>query len=455
MNQKWIALLLALILALSVCGCAADKPQTETAETTASVETQTAAGQSTVTDEELTQTAQWLMEQIPQPTYGSVGGEWAVFGLARSGVAVPKEYFEVYGENVAAYTAEHGGVLHAKKYTEYSRVILAWTALGKDATDVGGFNLLVPLADFDQTVFQGINGPIFALLALDSGAYDIPENTAGTTQATRDGYVDYILNAELPGGGWSFAGGDAETDITAMALQALAKYRDRQDVADAVERGLTVLSQQQEENGGFVARPQLLKVPKLGKKAYEQCAGFLRISGGKNPLDATAVHPESYPIAEGLLTLCGCTLADIGTEKLRELPTMAEKTGYKVLAQQLSAGEPTVRDIIAELQKPGRDPRESLPPTVLRSDVLEMKDLKPEMELTGTVRNVVDFGAFVDIGVHEDGLVHISQIGEKYVKHPSEVLKVGDIVRVKVLEVDQKRGRISLTMRGVKQPAQL
>ena len=216
-----------------------------------------------------------------------------------------------------------------------------------------------------------------------------------------------------------------------------------------------------EENGGFTARPQLLKVPKLGKKAYEQCAGFLRISGGKNPLDATAVHPESYPIAEGLLTLCGCTLADIGTDKMKELPTLAEKMGYKALAAQLSAGEPTIRDIIAELQKPGRDPRESLPPTVLRSDVLEMKDLKPEMELTGTVRNVVDFGAFVDIGVHQDGLVHVSemsdtrQIGEKYVKHPSEVLKVGDIVRVKVLEVDQKRGRISLTMRGVKQPAQL
>ena len=125
--------------------------------------------------------------------------------------------------------------------------------MGRDATDVGGFNLLTPLADFDQTVFQGINGPIFALLALDSGAYDIPENTAGTTQATRDRYVDYILGAELPGGGWSFAGGDSETDITAMALQALAKYRDRQDVADAVERGLTVLSQQQEENGGYAA----------------------------------------------------------------------------------------------------------------------------------------------------------------------------------------------------------
>ena len=188
MNQKWIALLLALIMALSVCGCAADKPQTETAETTAAVETRTAAGQSTVTDEELTQTAQWLMEQIPQPTYGSVGGEWAVFGLARSGVAVPKEYFEVYGENVAAYTAEHGGVLHAKKYTEYSRVILAWTALGKDAADVGGFNLLVPLADFDQTVFQGINGPIFALL---NGAPDISAETKETIRkvASQMGYT--------------------------------------------------------------------------------------------------------------------------------------------------------------------------------------------------------------------------------------------------------------------------
>ena len=240
MNQKWIALLLALILALSVCGCAADKPQTETAETTASVETQTAAGQSTVTDEELTQTAQWLMEQIPQPTYGSVGGEWAVFGLARSGVAVPKEYFEVYGENVAAST-------------EYSRVMLAWTALGKNATDVGGFNLLVPLADFDQTVFQGINGPIFALLALDSGAYDIPENTAGTTQATRDGYVDYILNAELPDGGWSFAGGDAETDITAMALQALAPYYRNStfNVKDPVDKALGCLSELQLDTGDF------------------------------------------------------------------------------------------------------------------------------------------------------------------------------------------------------------
>ena len=245
--------MLALILALSVCGCAADKPQTETAETTASVETQTAAGQSTVTDEELTQTAQWLMEQIPQPTYGSVGGEWAVFGLARSGVAVPKEYFEVYGENVAAYTAEHGGVLHAKKYTEYSRVILAWTALGKDATDVGGFNLLVPLADFDQTVFQGINGPIFALLALDSGNYEIPENPDAAVQATRQMYVDELLARALPDGGWTLTGGEPDVDITAMTLQALAKYRDQADVTAAVERGLAVLSSLQEPDGGYVS----------------------------------------------------------------------------------------------------------------------------------------------------------------------------------------------------------
>ncbi len=251
--KNWIALLLAVILALSITGCAGDKPQPEQPETTVTAETQTSAGQSTETDEALIQTAQWLMEQIPDPTYGSVGGEWAVFGLARSDVAVPQEYFEKYGENVAAYTAEHGGVLHAKKYTEYSRVILAWTAIGRDAADIGGFDLLVPLADFDQTVFQGINGPIFALLALDCGDYAIPENTAGTTQATRDGYVDYILSAELPNGGWSFAGGDAEVDITAMALQALAKYRDWQDVADAVDRGLTILSQQQEDSGGYMA----------------------------------------------------------------------------------------------------------------------------------------------------------------------------------------------------------
>ena len=195
----------------------------------------------------------WLLEAVPEAKYGSAGGEWVVFGLARSGVEVPEEYYEAYFESVAAYTAELGGVLHEKKYTEYSRVILAVTAIGKDPTDVGGFNLLVPLADYEQTIFQGINGPIFALLALDSGNYEIPENVADSTQATRELYVDYILSAECSGGGWTLAGDGADVDITAMALQALAKYRDRQDVADAVDRALTVLSELQNNDGGYSA----------------------------------------------------------------------------------------------------------------------------------------------------------------------------------------------------------
>ena len=172
-------------------------------------------------------------------------------GLARSGLEIPGEYYETYFQNLSAYTAQQGGVLHAKKYTEYSRVILAVTAIGQDPTDVGGFNMLLPLADFEQSVFQGINGPIFALLALDSGNYEIPENTVGSTQATRDLYVDYIINAQLENGGWSLMGGEAEIDVTAMALQALAKYQDRKDVAEAVEKGLVILSERQNENGGY------------------------------------------------------------------------------------------------------------------------------------------------------------------------------------------------------------
>ena len=206
-----------------------------------------------------------------------------------------------------------------------------------------------------------------------------------------------------------------------------------------------------EENGGFTARSQLLKVPKLGKKTYEQCAGFLRIPGAKNPLDATAVHPESYTAAKALLEECGWKLADVGTAAIRELPAQVEGKGIGMLARQLGVGEPTIRDIIDELLKPGRDPRDTLPPPLLRTDVMELKDLKPEMILTGTVRNVIDFGAFVDIGVHEDGLVHVSQLADRFVKHPSQVVKVGDIVKVKVLEVDMKRKRISLTMKGLGQ----
>lgn len=202
-----------------------------------------------------------------------------------------------------------------------------------------------------------------------------------------------------------------------------------------------------EENGAFTSRNQLLKVPKLGPKAYEQCAGFLRIPGAKNVLDNTAVHPESYETAEKLLELCGVSKSDVASGNIVQLTKTVEKRGIKELAGELETGEPTLADIVKEISKPGRDPREELPAPMLRTDVMGMEDLKPGMELKGTVRNVIDFGAFVDIGVHQDGLVHISQISNKYIKHPSEVLKVGQIVTVWVLSVDTAKKRISLTMK--------
>ena len=200
-----------------------------------------------------------------------------------------------------------------------------------------------------------------------------------------------------------------------------------------------------EENGRFEARNQLLKVAKLGPKAYEQCAGFLRINDGKNPLDATGVHPESYAAAKTLLERLGYTTEDV---KERRLDGISKKiSNYKKLAEELGVGEITLQDIVKELEKPARDPREDMPKPILRSDVLEMKDLKPGMILKGTVRNVIDFGAFVDIGVHQDGLVHISQMSDRFIKHPLEVVSVGDIVEVKVLDVDLKKQRIALTMK--------
>lgn len=202
-----------------------------------------------------------------------------------------------------------------------------------------------------------------------------------------------------------------------------------------------------EENGAFTSRNQLLKVPKLGPKAYEQCAGFLRIPGAENVLDNTAVHPESYETAENLLELCGVSKSDVAAGNISQLTKTVEKRGIKELASELNTGEPTLADIIKEISKPGRDPREELPAPMLRTDVMGMEDLKPGMELKGTVRNVIDFGAFVDIGVHQDGLVHISQISNRYIKHPSEVLKVGQIVTVWVLSVDTAKKRISLTMK--------
>jgi len=202
-----------------------------------------------------------------------------------------------------------------------------------------------------------------------------------------------------------------------------------------------------EANGPFTARKQILKVPKLGPKAFQQCAGFLRVPESKSVLDNTAVHPESYGAAEKLLELKGHSLADVKAGKLENLPAQVSAYGEEKAAEDAGVGVPTLRDVVAELMKPGRDVREDLPKPVLRTDVLEMKDLKPGMTLTGTVRNVIDFGVFVDIGVHQDGLVHISQVADRRVKHPSEVVSVGDVVKVLVLEVDEKKKRISLSIK--------
>ena len=202
-----------------------------------------------------------------------------------------------------------------------------------------------------------------------------------------------------------------------------------------------------EENGAFTSRAQIKKVPKLGPKAFQQCAGFLRVPESKSILDNTAVHPESYEAAKALLALSGHTLADVKEGKLSDLPERIKSYGEGKAAAEIGVGVPTLRDIVSELLKPGRDVRDELPKPILRTDVLEMKDLTPGMVLTGTVRNVIDFGVFVDIGVHQDGLVHISQVADKFIKHPSEVVSVGDVVKVVVLEVDEKKKRISLSMK--------
>lgn len=221
-----ILLLLSLLLSLTACG----KPETQ-----------------------LEKTAGYLQAQIAEPGTGSVGGDWLIFGLARSGVKVPQKYFDAYYENVEAAVREKNGVLSDRKYTEYSRTVLALTAIGKNPADVAGFDLLKPLADFEQVTRQGINGTIFALLALDSGGYEIPEVPEAETQATRELYVGELLRREIPDGGWALTGGTPDADVTAMALQALAKYRDRQDVEDAVQRGLAALSALQEPNGAYLS----------------------------------------------------------------------------------------------------------------------------------------------------------------------------------------------------------
>lgn len=263
--------------------------------------------------------------------------------------------------------------------------------------------------------------------AIGVGQYqhDMPERELATSL---DGVVEYCVNS-------------VGVDLNTASVQLLSRVS---GINSAIAKNIVAY---REENGVFTDRAQLKKVSKLGPKAYEQCAGFLRIIGGKKALDNTSVHPESYDAAGKLLKICGFSEKDVADRKINGITEQIETRGAEAMAAELGIGVPTLIDIAKELEKPGRDPRDELPPPMLRQDIMSMEDLKPGMELTGTVRNVIDFGAFVDIGVHQDGLVHISQITNRYIKHPSEALKVGDIVTVWVLSVDANKKRISLTMR--------
>ena len=235
--KKYITFLLAVTMLLVLSGCAQKQAEGQS--------------QAELYSENIDKTSKWLMEMIPEATMGSTGGEWLILGLSRSNIEVPDGYYEKYYENLCDYVQQNAGVLDTNKYTEYSRVIIALSAIGKNPADVAGYNLLVPLADFEQTIYQGLNGPIYALLALDSGNYEVPENIADSTQATLQMYVDYILSKEASDGGWALSGDSGDVDITAMALQALAKYTDQQAVEAAINRGVEFLSNKQNENGGF------------------------------------------------------------------------------------------------------------------------------------------------------------------------------------------------------------
>ncbi len=287
------------------------------------------------------------------------------------------------------------------------------------------------------SIARRLEDPLAELVKIDPKAIGIGQYQHDMPQArlsqALDGVVEDCVNA---------VGVDLNTASPSL-LEHIA------GISPAIAKNIEAYRQ---ENGAFTSRKQLLKVAKLGPKAFEQCAGFLRVAESKEVLDRTAVHPESYPAAKTLLSLCGYTEQDVAEHQLSDLNDRIKKAGKSELAERCGVGVPTLNDIAAELQKPGRDPRDELPAPLLRSaDVMTLGQLKPGMEVVGTVRNVCDFGAFVDIGVHEDGLVHISQLSDQFVKHPSDIVSVGDIVKTVVLSVDTDRKRISLSMRGIKQ----
>ena len=285
------------------------------------------------------------------------------------------------------------------------------------------------------SIARRMQDPLAELVKIDPKAigvgqyqHDMPEKELASAL---DGVVETCVNS-------------VGVDLNTASVQLLSRVA---GISGAVAKNIVAY---REEHGAFKESGELKKVSKLGPKAFEQCAGFLRITDGKNVLDNTAVHPESYKAAKALLTLCGYTDEDVKNGSVKELSERVETLGEENVANRLQIGVPTLKDIVSELSKPGRDPRDELPPPLLRHDVMSIEDLKRGMELTGTVRNVIDFGAFIDIGVHQDGLVHISQITNKFIKHPSEVLKVGDVVTVWVLDTDISKNRISLTMRKEK-----
>lgn len=328
---------------------------------------------------------------------------------------------------IADFIREHGGGIDYMVVSEAGASVYSASPLGAEEFPDFDVNLRSAVS-----IARRLQDPLAELVKIDPksigvGQYqhDMPQTRLGEAL---DGVVEDCVNA---------VGVDLNTASPALLRRVAG-------ISQTVSKNI---AQWREENGRFDSRAQLKKVKGLGPKAFEQCAGFLRVPDGKNLLDRTGVHPEAYKAAETLLMLCGYTVADAAQGIISELTARVKQIGLSDAAERCGVGVPTLTDIIEELQKPGRDPRDELPPPLLRSDVLDIKDLKPGMKLKGTVRNVADFGAFVDIGVHQDGLVHISQLCNRYVKHPSEVVTVGDVVDVAVLSADPKTHRISLTMK--------
>ena len=354
------------------------------------------------------------------------------------------KFIKAYGVEIIAIgngTAGKETEIFAAELIKEQKLNVAYMVVSEAGASVYSASKLAAeeFPDYDVNVRSAISiarrlqDPLAELVKIDPKAigvgqyqHDMPQKRLSEAL---DGVVEDCVNS---------VGVDLNTASPALLSKVVG-------ISSAVSKNIVAY---REANGAFKSRKELLKVAKLGPKAFEQCAGFMRVTESANPLDGTAVHPESYEAAEKLLSLCGFTPADIKNGSLGKLKETVTRMGYDKTAAQLGIGVPTLTDIVGELMRPGRDPRDELPQPLLRTDVMDIKDLKVGMELQGTVRNVIDFGAFVDIGVHQDGLVHISQIANRRIKHPSEVLKVGDIVKIWVLSIDEAKGRIGLTMKG-------